>query len=602
MHTPSKKSSNPYMSLLRTAWQHAKEDRPRFVVTYLMFMVSSLIESLNPIIWGLFINELQKEGVDALRSGWIYVGIYLLIWLVDWLFHGFARVSEQKLAFNMSKRYLEDLYHKALHLPVKWHQDQHSGVIISRIRKAYEALKEFFKAGFRYLHVIAKFVLSFGAMIYFSPLFGTIAVVIGMLAVFIIFQFDKPYIAASREVNEKEHIVSSTLFDSLSNIITVITLRLEKRMEKGLFNRITDVFPPYKRKVIVNEWKWFVVDFLVAVMYATILMGYMYQNWKPGEVFLIGGLVTLIGYVQRFTSIFHDIAWLYTQVVHYNTDIETAQNIVDAYAENHLPEDQDLLPANWKQIELKNLNFVHNKADERNGQLLGLHQLNIQLQKGKKIALIGESGSGKSTLLALLRGLYPSLPGLELSVDGQPFDDLGIISNHVTLFPQEPEIFENTIQYNITLGLPCEAEELKRICEVAHFTEVIAQLPKGLESSIKEKGVNLSGGQKQRLALARGIMAAKDSHILLLDEPTSSVDPKTEVHIYDQLFTAFAEKAVVSSLHRLHLLTKFDYVYILDKGRVVDQGTFEHLRANSVIFQELWRHQEEAQAVGGVEG
>jgi ATP-binding cassette subfamily B protein len=78
-----------------------------------------------------------------------------------------------------------------------------------------------------------------------------------------------------------------------------------------------------------------------------------------------------------------------------------------------------------------------------------------------------------------------------------------------------------------------------------------------------------------------------------LDEPTSSVDPKTEVHIYDQFFAAFAEKAVISSLHRLHLLTKFDYVYILDKGYVVDEGTFEDLRAHSAIFQELWKHQEE---------
>jgi ATP-binding cassette subfamily B protein len=359
-------------------------------------------------------------------------------------------------------------------------------------------------------------VFSFAAIIYFSPLFGSVAVAIGVVIVYVIFQFDKPFIAASREVNEREHVVSSNLFDSLSNIITVITLRLEKRMEKGLSGRILEVFPPFKRKVLINEWKWFTVDFFVSLMYCIILIGYLYQNWVPGEVFLIGGLVTLIGYVHRFTSIFHDIAWLYTQVVSYNTDVETANNIIEAYDEYHIPEDTGLFPASWQRIELKNLNFAHNKREERNGQILGLHNLEMLIEKGKKIALIGESGSGKSTLLALLRGLYPPKPGMELSIDGKRIDDLGVISNHVTLFPQEPEIFENTIRYNITLGLPCEEDELERICKVAHFHEVIGQLPNGLESSIQEKGVNLSGGQKQRLALARGILAAKDSAILLL--------------------------------------------------------------------------------------
>jgi ABC-type multidrug transport system fused ATPase/permease subunit len=119
------------------------------------------------------------------------------------------------------------------------------------------------------------------------------------------------------------------------------------------------------------------------------------------------------------------------------------------------------------------------------------------------------------------------------------------------------------------------------------------QLPEKLSSDIREKGVNLSGGQKQRLALARGILAARESEVILLDEPTSSVDPKTELMIYDKIFASFADKAIVSSLHRLHLLTKFDYIYVLHQGSIVAEGSFEHLRNNSRVFQELWKHQQE---------
>jgi ABC-type multidrug transport system fused ATPase/permease subunit len=263
--------------------------------------------------------------------------------------------------------------------------------------------------------------------------------------------------------------------------------------------------------------------------------------------------------------------------------------VLDAYATNHRPEAYTALPVNWRQIQIRNLSFYYEGQD---GRLQGIRGININLERGKRIALVGESGSGKSTLLAVLRGLYEPEQGVQISIDNHAgsFDS---ISSHVTLFPQEPEIFENTIAYNITLGLPFAASEIHRMCEAAHFSDVITQLPQGLESNIQEKGVNLSGGQKQRLALARGILAARDSDLVLLDEPTSSVDPKTELLIYEKLFREFQDKVVVSSLHRLHLLPHFDYVYVMEKGNIIAEGSFEYLRANSSAFQEMWRHQEE---------
>ncbi len=588
------RSGNPYLALLGTAWHYASGEKKQYLKVYGLFVLSNVMMALEPIIWGWFINEIQKQGPGILRTTWQYIAAYLLIKLFDWLFHGPARVMERKLAFNISRNFLQELYHKALHLPVKWHQDHHSGATINRVRKAYEALNQFFQHGFMYLHSLAKFVFSFAAMIYFSPIFGTIAVVMGLGTIMIILRFDKPYIATLREVNEREHVVSSTLFDSLSNIITVITLRLEKRMEEGLLKKVADIFPPFHRNVLINEWKWFTVDIAIGLIYSVILAGYMYQNWVPGETFMIGGLVTLMAYVNRFTGVFQNIAWQYTDIVRYNTDVQTARNIVEAYAAHHLPEAADRLPSGWQAIEIRNLNFAHNEQAQGDLPPAGLEGVNLRFARGQRIALIGESGSGKSTLLALLRGLYPPESGLEVLADGQVVNkDLEAIASLVTLFPQEPEIFENTIEYNITLGLPFEKQEVERVCETAHFREVIRQLPQGLQSNIQEKGVNLSGGQKQRLALARGVLAARDSDIVLLDEPTSSVDPKTELEIYQKMFAQFRDKAIISALHRLHLLTHFDYVYIMDRGRVVDEGSFEELRTRSPIFKELWRHQEE---------
>jgi ABC-type multidrug transport system fused ATPase/permease subunit len=499
---------------------------------------------------------------------------------------------ERQLAFNLSRNFLLERYHQALHLPVKWHQDHHSGSTINRIRKAYEALKEFFDKGFMYVHALAKLVFSVAAMLYFSPVFGGIGILLGVCTIWIIMKFDKPIIKTLTEVNEKEHVVSSTLFDSLSNIMTVITLRLEKSMESGLLSKVQLIARPFKKNATINEWKWFVADMMVTLIYVVIAAGFVYQNWESGKMFPVAGLVTLLGFVNQFTTVFHDVAWQYTEIVQYNTHVETARNIEKAYHDQHRADELTDLPNTWQTIELKNLNFSHRYQYDSEHAPQSLHNLNITIGKGKRIALIGESGSGKSTLLALLRGLYNPQEGMELLVDGKAYS-LATINETVTLFPQEPEIFENTIAYNITLGLPFTDDEIMAVSESAHFTDVIHQLPKGLESDIREKGVNLSGGQKQRLALARGILAARESEVVLLDEPTSSVDPKTEAMIYQKMFTAFKDKAIISSMHRLHLLSQFDYVYVLKQGRVVAEGTFAYLREHSAIFQELWRHQEE---------
>lgn len=583
---------NPYVSLMRTAWHYARHEKRQYVLTYSLFILASGTFAMFPLLYGWFINKIQKDGLDHLRYAWLYGGAYLLMKLVEWSFHGPARVLERRLAFNLSRNFLQELYHQTLHLTVRWHQDHHSGATINRIRKAYEALKEFFQNGFLYMYAISKFAFSFIAMILFSPLFGAIGVVIGVLTVLIIFRFDKPFIKALDETNEREHVVSSTLFDSLSNIITVITLRLEKRMENSLLKKVMDVFPPFMRTVKINEWKWFVADMLVASIYVVTLVGYVYQNWVPGEVFMVGNLVALLGFVNQFTSVFHDVAWQYTQIVQFNTDVQTARSISDAYREKHLPDEVRPLPRDWKNISIRGLHFSHKEAYVAGETAHSLHDISIELNKGRRIALIGSSGSGKSTLMALMRGLYEPQSGVSISVDGDDGYTMGSLAGSITLFPQEPEIFENTIEHNITLGLPFDSGQVMEVCETARFDDVVAQLPKGLASNIQEKGVNLSGGQKQRLALARGILAAKSSDIILLDEPTSSVDPKTEIEIYEKLFAECAGKVVVSSLHRLYLLRYFDYVYVLKNGRIVDEGSFNDLREASVQFQELWRHQE----------
>ena len=146
-------------------------------------------------------------------------------------------------------------------------------------------------------------------------------------------RFDKPFIKTLSKVNEREHNVTSNLFANLSNIRTVITLRLERSIEKGLLHKVQLVFHPFRKNAVINEWKWFVADMMITLIYCVVIIGYVFQHAEPNRIFYIGGLVTLLGYVNQFTSVFQNVAGQYSDLVQYQTYINGASLIKEAYKE-----------------------------------------------------------------------------------------------------------------------------------------------------------------------------------------------------------------------------------------------------------------------------
>ena len=147
------------------------------------------------------------------------------------------------------------------------------------------------------------------------------------------------------------------------------------------------------------------------------------------------------------------------------------------------------------------------------------------------------------------------------------------------------------------MNLPTDKEELENAITIAQLKPVVLRLQKGLDTSVMEKGVSLSGGEKQRLALARGLLAAKESDILLLDEPTSSVDNLSEIKIHEQIFARFKEKTIISSVHRLHLLDRFDYIFLFSKGRIIGEGTYTSIKTNPVFRKMLAKYGKEKRPI-----
>ena len=553
-----------YKKLFTTIWKYSKGMHVKLVLTYTMFVMSNVLLMLEPYFLGKFFNVIQEGGDNVLKGSAFYLGIFVVIALLFWVFHGPARVMERSMSYRMTQNFVEDMFNKVTKLPLKWHRDNHSGKTINKINKASQALREFMEEGYVYLETIIPFLASLIAIIVIMKLDGLYVLLFAGLAIFIITRFDKFLIWSLTQLNKKEHKIASTLHDYVSNITTVITLRLGKLAKNELIGKISAAYPLFQKRSKINEIKWFVVDMIVTAAWFFTLFLYVYRSYTMDGVVMIGTLVMLHGYVDKFLDVFYGIAWKYERFVMTATNLATVDSLITAHDKFAIGHPHKKVNRRWRKIEIRNLFFKH--EDEKK-HIHTLENINLDLIRGKKIAFIGESGSGKSTLMTILRGLV-NANQLDLKIDGKEFNDLRILSSFTTLIPQDPEIFENTIGYNVTMGIPCKKSSILKAIKVACFDKVLKKMPEGLKTDIREKGVNMSGGEKQRLALARGVFASKYSDLVLMDEPTSSVDSKNELQIYENLFKNFKGKCVVSSIHNHALLKLFDIVYEFEKGEI----------------------------------
>ena len=463
-----------------------------------------------------------------------------------------------------------------MELPVKWHKDNHTGDTIDKVNRGRTALENFSSENTsQIIYSLLKIFGSLTILFFIDLKIGLFAFVFSVLVIFFSINIDKFLVKYYKDLNKFSNKLGASVFDYLSNIITVITLRLKKTVSNEVDNRLMASYKTEKKVAIIDEFKWATISIAITLMTVLALSYKAYTDYHTTGIILIGTLYMLYGYLGRVGETFYNLAWMYGNVVRMNARIEGVYPIDEEF-EKIKARTNGKLPYNWKEIEIKNMNFTYDEEWKKNH----LENINIKFKRGQKIALVGESGSGKSTVLAILRGLYPPQNG-EVYCDNEKIKNgFTKLKQHITLIPQDPEIFNNTIKYNITMDLPVKKEELNKAIEMAQFKKVVERLDKGLETNVLEKGVSLSGGEKQRLALARGLLAARASDIILLDEPTSSVDSLNETKIHENIFKNFKNKTIISSIHRLHLLNKFDYIYLFDKGKLITEGSLNEIKKN----------------------
>lgn len=580
--------NNPLLYLAHKSWRHAAERRLLVAVHLLLSAISMAFQLVTPLIMAKLMNSAQAAAYAGQMSDCVLLlGAVVLMGILVWIFHGPSRVLESISAFCTRRNLQSELLMKVTKLPVPWHKAHHSGETIDRVGKASSSLADFLEESFQALGVITRYLGSIAMLSLFMPMAGLFILASTVVTLGTVLLFDRKLVPLYDECNRRTNKVAAAVQDYLTNITTIISLRLEDRVVREVSSKMDTFRPLIRRTAIMNESKWFLTNLLVDLTRVSVLMAYLWSTVGHGKVVEIGTLFALNEYLSNIANSFFNFTWKYGDWVIKASKVRAVEFISEDFEKEIGQTANAKLPEGWREVQLNGLHFTHLTE---NGTPSGLFGVDLQLTRCKSYALVGESGSGKSTLLAVLRGLHQAQVGSVLC-DGTPIQHgMAAVAHHTTLIPQEPEIFANTVLFNVCMGIEAPEGAIAQALRMARFASVLERLPRGLETNIAEKGVSLSGGEKQRLALARGLFFAgdSDSEIILLDESTSSVDVTNERLIYESVLSHFKSRVVVSAVHKLNLLDLFDEIIVMERGKVIERGSLGELLAKKGHFAALW--------------
>jgi ATP-binding cassette, subfamily B, bacterial len=572
-------------ALYRHLWTYAAGARGWLLLSSAMLLSSQFVKLLVPWFAAQAIEALQRSGAnDSASAALPWIGGIVAVSAGGWLLHGPGRVIERSVAVRVRRALTDRLYDRVSRAPLAWHEAQHSAELSHRISQASHALTNFTQSQFVYLQSAANLFGPLVALSLLSGLIGGIACV-GLMAVALtIVAFDRALMRLANEENGAERRLAAALLDCLTNVATVLSLRLRDSTRRLLMRRLDAVVAPLKRSMGLAEWKWCAVDLLTVTLSWGLVVVYAWQA-TTRDALLLGGVFMVYQYAQQCGGVIGSLASNLQNFTRIRADYASAAPIWAAPQQRADPAAAD--SSGWRQIDLCDLSLAH--APENAGDDAprgGLHHITLRLHAGERIALVGPSGAGKTTLLRLMAGLYAPNQG-HVEVDGAVSPGMRDLATRSTLVPQEAQVFEASVRENVAFDLPFTDADVMAAAHTSSFDAVIETLPLGLATPITQGGFNLSGGQRQRLCLTRAVLAARGSTVLLLDEPTSALDQATEATVYERLAEAFPAACIVASVHRMSLLSRFDRIVLMRSGAIVDEGTAAELQRRQPLFREL---------------
>ena len=593
---------------LSLLWQFLKGAKRYFLVTVLAAAVTALADMLQPQIIRAAVDCALggKEGdfpvfvMNAVNSigGFSYLGEHLWIMaaavLVVAVFQVVSqyafRVFNTKASETLVKSMRDQLFSHIQRLPFSWHMKNRTGDIIQRCTSDIETTKNFLSE--QLTSVFRILILLILSMSFMTAMHGTLTLIALIPMPLIIgysMHFHKKIHDGFTDCDENEGKLSAMAQENLTGV-RVVRAFGQERAEMDKFTKQNDYYTSlWIRMAKIMSRFWSVSDIFSGIQVMLVVVF--------GAYFVIKGSLTEGEYIA-FISYNSMLVWPIRQLGRMISEMSKAGVSIDRVAYiMHSPVECDDPEATDAPMDgdicFEHVSFAYENSPEL------LHDISFTMKAGTTLGILGGTGSGKSTLMLLLDKLYLlEENGGRITIGGTDIRKIRTehLRKNIGMVLQEPFLFSRTIAENIGITSPeIDMEAIRSAAAAAALDETITSFAQGYETMVGERGVTLSGGQKQRSAIAR--MLTQETPIMIFDDSLSAVDTQTDAKIRQAIQQRFGTASVILISHRITTLSAADKIIVLDRGRIVEEGTHEELKTSGGIYQKIYETQSGTQEV-----
>ncbi len=565
------------------------------VMALVMIMALVTISDLaGPALQGEAINAISVDAVTGdisvnFDSMVFYLVIMGILFVISASLSYIQGLIAAKLSQNTVYMMRNDLFKKISRLPIKYTDTHKHGDIMSRMTNDVENVSNAVSQSIASLiSSVLTLIGAFAMMVYYSWVMALIACITIPLTITISTNLAK----FMRKYFIKQQKLLGTLNGQVEEMVTSYKTVVAYGKEKKAVDEFSQVSGEY-RSASISARVWGSImgpcmNFLGNLQYVLIAAFGGYFMLNPNFLvpsLTLGNIHSMLQYSKKFTRPVNEIANQYASILTALAGAERIFEIMDSADEIDEGTQNIEISEIEGNIRFQSIDFAY-EPDEP-----VLCNLDLWLKRGQKIAIVGATGSGKTTVVNLLTRFY-EIDGGEITIDGINITDIPkeTLRKSIAIVLQDTVLFSDTIRANIKYGNPdASDEDMKRATHLARADEFIERLPEGYDTMLAESGSNLSQGQRQLLSIARAVLA--DPKILILDEATSSVDTRTEMHIQQAMVNLMKNRTSLIIAHRLSTIRDADKIVVISEGRVVEAGNHDELLALGGEYSKLYANQ-----------
>ena len=572
---------------VRRLGRYLVRDRRRLLVALLLLLPLAFAGALQPVLLGQAVSILRGEpslpflsGLSLSASIRVIIGLYFVSVLLRLGLQGVQQFSILAVGQRLTARIRDDLFEHALSLSLRFHDRMPVGKLLTRLTSDVDALAEVFGSGaVGVLNDLVSLLVLASTMLFIEWRLGLLLLFTQVPVTLAVLWLQRRYRKANYRVREELSQLNADFQENLQGLEVVQmygreTLNSARFLRTGMHYRSAVNGTIFFDSSISAFLEWVA---LAAIALVLALGGLMVTNGAMG----LGTLTTFILASQRLFDPLRQLAERFTQIQGGLTAVERIGELMEEPLE--IAEAKGVLPhvsGGGGEVIFENVSFAYRPDDPI------LRNLSFRIAPGEHVALVGPTGSGKSTIIRLLCRLYEPQQG-RILLDGRDIRTIPMadLRRELGVVLQDTFLFSGNVADNLRLNASVSDRELAQVCAELGLNELLAKLPNGLETELRERGGNLSSGERQLLAVAR--VAIRKPTVLVMDEATAFMDPSTEATLQADLDRLLQKRTAIVIAHRLATVEASDRILVLRRGELIEQGTHRELRARGGLYAQL---------------